>query len=250
MICIRWEFRISRTERHWQHSSGIWIRVEVLRLLHRKALQLCTFGNPYRCSYAVIQVVNKKDNLYKFLCLYLCDHLLANMGNSPSLSSRSSVFRGHQKAKVLLVKANVNGDHHVSKYQRYRDNRCLQCLASFRWKLNMSMTYRPFSFLSLCRIPGDVHQFLYRMTLSEFLFWSAAITLLTLYPFAYCFENVRGIGFNRLFQWHPDRVFDWDLGPYSKFGVATSICFVITWVFALRHSPWNILFGLSFGINS
>ena len=145
------------------------------------------------------------------------------------------------------------GNHCRARYQHDHDSRCLRYFESIRWNVNMSLTYRPFSWLSLCRFPGDLHQCLYRMTVSELLFWATSITLIGMFPFPMWLESLRDTDLKQLFQWNPDLVFEWHLGPDTKWRVPTSICSVITWMFcasefSAEHLVWNqsrlVLFNL------
>ena len=178
------------------------------------------------------------------------------MGNSPTFSTshRTSNVQHRRSHNVLLIKANEYSDHHVSKYQLYHDNELLQCFEFLRWKLNIALLFKPFMCLSHCPIPRYYHQFLYRLTISELLFWSICITL-SVFPITWFMHTlIYNDDGGPILQWNPQNIItrqsngEYINSPGNLYGVPTSICFVITWALSTRNTIWNLIFGLSFGM--
>eukprot|EP01084_Bolivina_argentea_P111243 198560_1 len=170
------------------------------------------------------------------------------MGNSPTFSGQSVHMQ--QAQNVLLIRTTETSDHHVSKYQHYYDNELLQFFEFMRWKLNIALLFRPFSCLAACRC-CDWHQWLYRLTISELLFWSINITL-SIFPITWFITTLNTTG-TPIFQFNSDGIIQKDKvtgnyinSPGNIYGTPTSICFVITCALSLRNTLWNIIFG--FGI--
>ena len=182
------------------------------------------------------------------------------MGNSPTSSkfANSSIQNSsnNQAQNVLLVKANENSSHfHVSKYQHYHDNELLSCFEFLRWKLNIALLFRPFLCLSQCDCCTccccfNLCQFLYRLTISELLFWSICITL-SIFPITWFLDTLHTdppifkYSTDDVISSHKDENGNYFNSPGNKYGVATSICFVLVFALSLRNTLWNLIFGLS-----
>eukprot|EP01084_Bolivina_argentea_P217904 369889_1 len=75
---------------------------------------------------------------------------------------------------ILLVRTNENSSHLISKYQN-NSNEILEFIEYFRWKLNLLLLFRPFVLLSYIPIPYHLHQWLYRLTFEEIVFYTVLI---------------------------------------------------------------------------
>ena len=153
---------------------------------------------------------------------------------------------------VLLVQAKENTSTVTSPYQ-HSQNELMAIIEYIRWKINLLLLIRPFAFFSYIPIKWHFHEFLYRMTITEIMFY--AILIAVAYNQTIWFLGT--LSNKPILIWGSTAIADdrrrrLESGEGDEdgeeSGEAAQIWFAITWILALRNTLWNLLFGFSFGL--
>lgn len=155
---------------------------------------------------------------------------------------------------VLLVEAKENTSTVTSPYQ-HSQNELMAIIEYIRWKLNLILLIKPFAFFSYIPIKWHFHEFLYRMTIAEIIFYVILIAVAynqtiwffgTLSNKPILIWGSTAIADDRRRRLESGEGGEGEDGEAS--GESAQIWFVITWILALRNTLWNLLFGFSFGL--